>query len=106
MNVEKVEPKDDIPSFIKPSMRTTPNLGPGSYMQESSKLQQALSQVYTNIPAPPHKDNLSFGKDPRFKDKDTGLPGPGQYAGVDGWNKKTFNLKFLKIGEEGLKQSQ
>lgn len=38
-----------------------------------------------------------FGNDRRFKDAKGELPGPGSYADVNKWHKKTYNLKFLNV---------
>lgn len=38
-----------------------------------------------------------FGSEDRFKGPKVENPGPGAYADVNKWHKKTYNLKFLNV---------
>lgn len=38
-----------------------------------------------------------IGAEKRFKDSRFEIPGPGSYADVNKWHKKTYNLKFLNV---------
>ena len=38
-----------------------------------------------------------FGNEKRFKGNTLENPGPGSYADVNKWHKKTYNLKFLNV---------
>ena len=38
-----------------------------------------------------------FGSEDRFRGPRLENPGPGSYADVNRWHKKTYNLKFLNV---------
>jgi len=68
-------------------------VGPGKYFDKQHQRTRNLSQ--------PNKmsQNLHFGVDLRFKQdrQQAQIPGPGTYNGDAGWNRRTYNLKFLNF---------
>ncbi len=77
-------------------------MGPGAYGSERFKFikggdkspkgnRAAVDSSQTLQPQP------VFGTEKRFRDPRFNSPGPGQYADVNKWHKKTYNLKFLNV---------
>ena len=78
-------------------------MGPGAYGSERFKYikpgekSPRGNRSSTIDPSQTQQPLPIFGTDKRFKDPRFVNPGPGQYADVNKWHKKTYNLKFLNV---------
>jgi hypothetical protein len=75
-------------------------VGPGAYGGSKFKHIKEPSpknQVSSTLVGHAAQQQSIFGSDKRFKDAKQEIPGPGSYAEVNKWHKKTYNLKFLNV---------
>jgi len=77
------------------------NVGPGLYGGSRFKLIKEKSPRKDVSPTVAPFVQVSqpniFGSVDRFKGPRAENPGPGSYADVNRWHKKTYNLKFLNV---------
>jgi hypothetical protein len=79
------------------------NVGPGAYggskfkhIKEKSPQRAGDSSIVHINDNEVQQLNI-FGNEKRFRDNRAEIPGPGAYADVNKWHKKTYNLKFLNV---------
>ena len=75
-------------------------VGPGAYGGSKFKHIKEKSPKREMLPngAQATSNQLSvFGNETRFKGPNGESPGPGSYADMNKWHKKTYNLKFLNV---------
>lgn len=77
-------------------------MGPGAYggskfkhLRDNSPKKDAQPPILAPS-IQPHAPQL-FGSEGRFRGPRIENPGPGSYADVNRWHKKTYNLKFLNV---------
>lgn len=79
-------------------------MGPGAYggskfkhlKEKSPEVTSGIVGLNNNSSSQAQQVSL-FGAEKRFKDNRGEIPGPGSYADVNKWHKKTYNLKFLNV---------
>lgn len=81
------------PRFQVPEGGTQEEVGPGKYDKKNSLLNKLINEALKQrIPKMPFNQS-----EDRFSQRPKELPGPGSYnANKDGWQKQTFNLRFIK----------
>ena len=76
-------------------------MGPGLYGGSKFKLinenspRKEMSPVVAPFVQP--SQPILFGSEERFRGPRIENPGPGSYADINRWHKKTYNLKFLNV---------
>jgi hypothetical protein len=70
-------------------------IGPGSYQAEVKPSVMRVGGALS--PQIDLQNGTRFSKERRFPSFDQKIPGPGTYNDLAQWNKRTYNLRFLKI---------
>ncbi len=98
-NIDRAIYSDTSSKFIRYIKSVAPAaVGPGAYGGSKFKHIKEPSPKNQVSMVPQGNPQLNiFGNDKRFKEIKQEIPGPGAYADVNKWHKKTYNLKFLNV---------